>query len=358
MSAMPAARSRPGSSTGPERARGRDRLSVAADAPPEWPAMNAWLLELIVVRARTLDLERRSLARDVAKGLLVRVRPGVYVERTAHEGLTPESKHIVAMRALAAVASSPPVFSHWSAAVLLGLPVDRQQLDRVHVTVEDAADRGLVGVAAHVAHLEAPDRVFTGGLLATSVPRTVVDVARASAFEQGVVVADGALHAGHAVALLEHAVAGAAGRKGFLRARAVVAFADGDAESAGESRTRVTMMQGGIRRPVLQWKVLDRRGLAGRLDFGFPWVPAGGEIDGEQKYRDAMMAPDGPAEAVIREKRREDRVRLEVPRLGRWGYREACSLRLLLPVLARIGVLPERGITIADYSSAFRLATF
>lgn len=321
--------------------------------------MNPWIIELLVVRARTLDLERRSLARDVGKGLLVRARPGVYVERAAFEALTPESQHVVAVRALAAVATTPPVFSHWSAGVLLGLPVDRKHLDRVHVTVQDPADRGLVGVLAHVAPLDVAERVCIGGMLATSVPRTVVDVARASPFELGVVIADGALHAGHDVALLERAVADAAGRKGCRRAQEVVAFADGDAESAGESRTRVTMMQAGIRRPVLQWKVFDRRGLAGRLDFGFPWVPAGGEIDGEQKYRDAMMAPQGPAAAVIREKRREDRVRLEVPRLGRWGYAEACDVRLLTPILAQIGVLPEaRRVTLADYSTAFRLATF
>lgn len=321
--------------------------------------MNPWNLELIVVRTRTLDLERRSLARDAAGGLLTRIRPGVYVERTAHESFTPEGRHVVAMRALAAVASTPPVFSHWSAAVLLGLPVlGRDRLARVHVTVEDAADRGLVGVAAHVAPLGDGDRVFVGGLLATAVPRTVVDVARVSTFEGGVVIADGALHAGLAVDRLQTAVGDATSRKGWRRAQAVVAFADGDAESATESFSRVSMLRLGVRRPVLQWKVFDRRGLAGRLDFGFPWVPAGGEADGEQKYRDAMMAPTGAADVVIREKRREDRIRLEVPRLGRWGAVEARTPRLLGPILARIGVLPERGITIVDYASDFLAATF
>jgi hypothetical protein len=321
--------------------------------------MTAWTLELIVVRALTLDTERRSLARDVDRGLLVRVRPGVYVERIGYETLTPEARHIVAMRALAAVATTPPVFSHWSAAVLLGLPIlDRSTLDRVHVTVDDPSDRGLVGVAAHVAPTVG-DRIRVGDLIVTSGPRTVVDVARATTFDGGVVIADGALHAGYPVAALEAAVASAAGRKGWRRAQTVVAFGDGDAGSAGESRTRVTLVRIGIRKPVLQWKVFDRRGLAGRLDFGFLWVPAGGETDGEQKYRDAMMAPEGPAEAVIKEKRREDRVRLEVPRLARWGYAESCSVRLLAPILARVGVVPERTrITIADYSSPFRLATF
>jgi hypothetical protein len=320
--------------------------------------MDAWTLELLVVRAASLDQERRSLARDCARGLLARVRPGVYVEAATYEALTPEGKHIVTMRALAAVAPQPPVFSYWSAAVLLGLPVFRQHLERVHVTVEDAAQRGLVGVAGHVAPLDAGEKVFVGGLRATSIPRTVVDIARSSPFEIGVAVADGALHAGVPVAALHAAVSDSAGRRGWQRAQQVIAFARPEAESVAESHGRVTMMRIGIRPPVLQWSVFDRRGLAGRLDFGFPWVPAGGEVDGEQKYRNAMMAPTGAADAVIAEKWREDRVRLEVPRLARWGYIESRSVVLLAPILARIGVVPERPrITIADYSSAFLFTT-
>jgi hypothetical protein len=320
--------------------------------------MDAWTLELLVVRTASIDLERRSPARDCARGLLTRVRPGAYVETAAYESLTPEGKHVVAMRALAAVAPTPPVFSYWSAAVLHGLPVFRQHLDRVHVTVEDPAQRGLVAVAGHVAQLDADETVLIGGLRATAVPRTVVDIARTSPFETGVAVADGALHAGSRVEDLQEGVSDAAGRRGWQRAQRVVAFARAEAESVAESRTRVTTMRGGIRPPVLQWRIFDRRGLAGRLDFGFPWVPAGGEVDGEQKYRDAMMAPTGAADAVIAEKWREDRVRLEVPRLARWGYRESGSVILLIPILARIGVVPERRrITLADYSTPFLTMT-
>ena len=113
--------------------------------------MDAWVLELLIVRERMQGGEQRSLARDCARGLIVRIRPGVYVERVAFEALPPEGRHVVAMRALAAVASEAPVFSHWSAAVLHGLPFLGEHLDRVHVVVEDAALRGLVGVAGHVA---------------------------------------------------------------------------------------------------------------------------------------------------------------------------------------------------------------
>ncbi|RIX28071.1 hypothetical protein [Amnibacterium setariae] len=319
--------------------------------------MDPWIVELLIVREQAFEDHRRTLAKDVQRGLLRRVRPGVYVERGVHDALSPEQRHVVSMRALAAVASRPPLFSHWSAAVLLGLPVlGREHLERVHVSVEDASDRGLVGVAARVAAVDAGERAEVRGLQVTTPARTVVDIARISTFESGVVTADGALHLGVPRVALEGAVAAATSRKGWRRAQAVVAFADGDAESPAESTSRVTMLRIGIRRPILQWRVFDRNGLAGRLDFGYPWVPAGGETDGEQKYRDASMAPNGAADAVIKEKRREDRVRLEVPRLGRWGYRESRSPRLLAPILARIGVVPEaRRVTIADYSTEFRV---
>lgn len=320
--------------------------------------MDPWELELIVVRER-FAIERRTLARDCARGRLHRIRAGVYVDRREHETLSASQRHVVATRGLAAVSAEPPIISHWSAAVLHGLPTLGQHLERVHVTVEDAHARGAVGVAWHVAPLERDETVLVGPLRATAPPRTVVDLARASPFEAGVVVADGALHAGIAEEELRRAAASAAGRWGWRRAQEVVAFARAEAESAAESRTRVTLMRLGVRPPALQLSVFDRHGLAGRLDFGFPWVPAGGEVDGEQKYRDAMMAPTGAASAVIAEKRREDRVRLQVPLLARWGYRESGSTTMLLPILARVGVQPERPrITIADYSSAFRLASF
>lgn len=319
--------------------------------------MNPWTVELLVVRERASESERRVLARDRANGLLVRVRPGVYVERLAFEALSPEGRHLVRMRAFAAVSTEPPIFCHQSAAVLHGFPLLDARLDRVHVLVEGTSGRGLVGVAAHVARID-HGVAFIGTLRTTDAARTVVDVARASAFEAGVVVADGALHAGVGRAVLEEAVAAAAGRPGAVRAQHVVAFARPEAESAAESVSRVSMMRMGIEPPALQVVVHDEHGFAGRLDFGFLRGRVGGEVDGEKKYRLAGLAPTGAADAVIAEKRREDRVRRQLDDLARWGWREARSTVLLAPVLASARVLPARPrATMPDYSTAFLIAT-
>ena len=260
------------------------------------------------------------------------------------------------MRALAAMVFNPPVFSHWSAGVLHGLPLlGRRQLARVHVTVTGDAHRGRIGVAAHLAPLSR-DVVQIGTIQATSTARTVVDIALGAPFREGIAAADGALHAGLQREVLVEAVERAADRRGAGRARRVVAFARAEAESAAESQSRVTMLQLGVVSPELQFEVFDRLGLAGRLDFWFPRLRVGGEVDGEKKYLDPALARRGAGRAVVEEKWREDRVRSEIQRLARWGWREAGDPALLGPILARAGVLPERvRPTFEDYCVAATL---
>ena len=145
--------------------------------------VDAWRLEIICVAGMAYSAgERRSISRDVVRGLLVRLLPGAYVERTAFEAMSPEDQHVVRMRALTAVSSAPVVFSHWSAAVLHGLPVVRDRLRVLHVTVEDDDVRHRQGVSAHMFLLENDEVVGSGGLRASGVGRTVVDVAGAAPF--------------------------------------------------------------------------------------------------------------------------------------------------------------------------------
>ena len=55
---------------------------------------------------------------------------------------------------------------------------------------------GDLGVLVHIAALPAEHVVSYRGVLLTSVPRTVIDLARTLPFAEGVAVADSALHAG------------------------------------------------------------------------------------------------------------------------------------------------------------------
>ncbi|RIX26382.1 hypothetical protein [Amnibacterium setariae] len=318
--------------------------------------MNPWQLEIIVVREGSHGGgERRELTRDVGRGLLVRLRQGAYVEREAFAAMTPEDQHLVRMRAFAAVARGPVVFSAFSAAVAHGLPVLRARLASVHTAVGDRRERGQEGVTAHLLPVTAPEVVRIGGILVTSIARTVVDIAGGAPFDEGVMAADAALRLGTVREELEAAHDLVAPRRAARRIREVVAFAHPGGESAAESGSRALMLRLGIAPPRLQHRLVLDDGSEVFLDFLFAQVRVGGEADGDVKYLDPRLAPAGAGRAVVKEKRREDEVRTRVAGLARWGWAESRRPDLLRRVLQRVGVEPSvPRATLADYAALAR----
>jgi hypothetical protein len=106
-------------------------------------------------------------------------------------------------------------------------------------------------VHLHIAALP-PDHVTTReGIRLTSVARTVVDLARASSFRCGVVVADSALRSNQtSKAELQSVITDCARWPGI--SRLVVEFADGRSESVLESISRVAFRDQGLPAPELQ----------------------------------------------------------------------------------------------------------
>ena len=175
------------------------------------------------------------------------------------------------------------------------------------------------------------------GFLATSLARTVVDVARSSTFREGVAIADAALHGlrdhtGRALRkpvdkgeLLDELIA-AGSRRGVAQARAVIDFADGASESPGESCSRVGFRILGLPAPLLQQEFRDRLGLIGFTDFWWPECRLMGEFDGGSKYTDlTFLRGRTPGRALADEKRREDRLRATGRGMSRWGWAIALS---------------------------------
>ena len=79
----------------------------------------------------------------------------------------------------------------------------------------------------------------------------------------------------------------------------------------------------------------------------------GVEVDGDRKYLDPRMAPEGAERAVLAEERREDEVRARLQGLVRIGWVQAGSTTLLQGVLAHVGVgPPRRRATHEDYVAA------
>jgi hypothetical protein len=189
----------------------------------------------------------------------------------------------------------------------------------------------------------------------TAIARTVVDIAGATPFGEGLMAADAALLAGVPRVVLEQAMALAGPRQAARRIADVVAVAHPGAESAAESMTRSNLIRLGYEPPELQHALWDEWGLVAFLDFFFRRFRVGGEADGLMKYLDPALAPSGAGRAVVHEKLREDRVLPLVHGLARWGWREATNATLLRQKLARSGVHPASPrARIADYAAAAR----
>lgn len=305
--------------------------------------------------------ERRAVSRDVERKRFHRVRQGVYVPRaewdaaTGWDGL--RERHIVAMRALAEVAPRPPIFSHWSAGVLHHVPLLAGHLDRVHTTVPDERQRGLDGVAAHVFGLRREEVVRVGPLLATALPRTVVDISGAGPFRGGVMAGDAALYRGLPRDSLDAAVDLAGPRRAQRKIVEVAAFAHPGAESAAESETRCSEFQLGIAPQELQHEVWLHGRLIAVVDSWDDALRIACETDGDEKYLEPKMATNGTGRALIREKKREDLLRSAVSGLARFGSAEACNPIWLRPVLALAGLHPaSQKPTLQDYSAVARAA--
>ena len=121
-----------------------------------------------------------------------------------------------------------------------------------------------------------------------------------------------------------------------------IGFGDGRSGSAGESLSRVAIHRAGLPAPELQARFDDDRGLIGYTDFWWPEAGIIGEFDGLGKYRrDLSGQRRSPADIVVAEKRREDRLRSLGPRVVRWGWSTARSVADLRDVLVAAGVRPE-----------------
>lgn len=123
------------------------------------------------------------------------------------------------------------------------------------------------------------------------------------------------------------------------RIRAVLGFADPASGSPGESVSRALMYRLGFKIPLLQAEIRDARGLAGFTDFDWPEDGVCGEFDGLAKYRKLeYLQGRTPAEVVVDEKRREDRIRSTGRRVVRWTWSELSTPAKFAAYLDSAGV--------------------
>lgn len=265
----------------------------------------------------------------VRNGDLVRVRRGAYV--TGPEPTPPGARvrHRRLIEATLGQCRDGNVVSHMSAAVLHGLPLWHDQLDRVQV-VRDRPGGGRARryVIVRGMPLSAEDVVLVDGFPTTSLARTVVDLACQLPLRRSVGIGDAALRLlaetdplRNLQTELATTLDRAARRPGVPRARRAVAFLDKLAESPGESYSRVVMREQGIPTPELQHEIFDDNGLlVARTDFAWPQLRTLGEFDGLVKY--SGQFGEASSEVVIAEKRREDVLRSYGWQMARWIWSE------------------------------------
>lgn len=275
----------------------------------------------VVSRAQAMSAgyTREQISRRLGDGRWERVRYGQYAERPDMRDLPAWERELLRHRRLvhAAVNSMCPgsaVVSHHSALVMHGVPVWQANLSEVQLTRTAGMRSGpKTGVRHHRSRLGASDVTVVAGLAVTALTRAVVEVAGSSSFEAAVVSADAAFRRSEVSAddllRLREVTHNWPGGPGI---RAVLDFADPQAESVGETRLRVLMHNEGLPVSVLQAEFADADGFVGRVDFYFPEHNTVVEFDGLAKYG------EGTREALIREKLREDRLRalgLEIVRI-------------------------------------------
>ena len=282
----------------------------------------------------------RLLRERHARGELIRLVKGAYVDRDAWITLKPYRRYRV--RVLACARLWPMTeFSHVSAAALWGLPLPNDQL-AVHAR-RSAGSGGRSGVAIQRHGLgHDPNAVVIDGARVTSLALTMAD--NATMRDRGIAVSvlDAGLARPSGPSKSEvTAVAMELGDPRCMsRVLRAIDFADPRAKSPGESLSRVQIHALGFPEPELQVEIRDDEGLAGIVDFAWPKLGIVGEFDGQVKYGEEreFELDKSAREVVVDEKRREDRIRRVVRGFARWDWAEARDRARLAQILEQAGL--------------------
>ncbi|MBM0123195.1 hypothetical protein [Pimelobacter simplex] len=267
----------------------------------------------IDLRAELVRLSHtdRSLAAAVRRGELDRPRRGAYVSALEWARLSSEQRYAVRARAVERQARTDVVLSHTSAVPFYDGPLWGQSLDDVHVTRRDGlTGRKERGVRQHRGLLRDDDVVAAHGFHISSPARTVLECATVASVEAALVVANDFLHRGLVTPreLDERYDEVMAHWPRSLGTSVVLRLADPRIESVGESRTWYFLYRSSLPRPIPQFEVWDCQELVAKLDFALPEHGIWLEFDGRAKYERYLRPGESPADAVVREKLREDRV--------------------------------------------------
>jgi hypothetical protein len=260
------------------------------ELPPEAAAQDG---RFSYQQARAAGITRHALSRALQAGILVETAHGVYAVASQGLGLDAVAAHAALVRDLQLSSSKAWCAARRSAALLMQLPLIGRPPAVAQMLRDGEASRAH-GRNRHlrVGPFPSAHRWEYGGVLMSTPARTVVDIARAEPFRNAVVVADGALRRGVERDDLDAVLSSMRRWPGVAAARAAVRFADGRAESPGESLARVACWRESLPIPEPQVEVYLFGRLLGRVDLMLREYLLAIESDGAIKFTDAGVLPD------------------------------------------------------------------
>lgn len=258
-----------------------------------------------------LGLASSTLSRMVATGELRRVFRGVYQPASLPDTLENRAK------AAALVLAPFAVVCDRSAAWLHGVDAlqwrEHDVIPKLDCVVVRWNRRSrLPAVKGGERDLTRTDVCDIDGVRVTTPLRTALDLGCLLPAREALAVMDAFLRAGLVyreelyAELLRYR-----GRRGVIQCRRVVLYASGAAESAGESWTRMVILDDGLPEPTVQYWVYDGDRPLYRLDLAYPHARVAIEYDGsdfhdsvEQRRRDddrrAWLRAHGWSVIVVR----------------------------------------------------------
>lgn len=287
--------------------------------------------------ATELGVSPRDLRALVAKGELFRLCRGAYVDGAAFRAASSEEQHCFRARGVLALLPSGFALSHHSAAAAWSLPWLGAIPRRVHLVREGPGQHRRS--TTHTIHRSLPSVRLQDrdGLRVIEPAYAILGIAAENGLRQTVAVLDAGLHTGLvASSRIEEMLGVCPGWPGYEVVTAATALTDPEAESPGESLTRLLLRSLGYSvRSQVEIRATSPE-FSARVDFLLEFYPVVIEFDGLKKY----AAADGSADhgALVRAKAREDRLRAlgyEVVRLVWADLKQPERVRELLEAACR-----------------------
>ncbi|AFA75410.1 hypothetical protein GPOL_c44070 [Gordonia polyisoprenivorans VH2] len=268
------------------------------------------------IAAGFTDDELRKARRSGAIVPLVR---GAFVSTADRSRAEMHRLAVIATHQLGRFGTAVP--SHQSAATLHRLPMLKPNLQRLHTTTGKAVNGSRTSTRHdHVGTIPDEQMTTVDGIDVPTIERTAVDVACTSSmgFAGAFAIFNSALRAGADRSTMVEILR--TQRRGVAVARRALHHANGEAENPGEAWSDAVMIEAGLPTPRQQHEFFDDdRRFVARTDFDWAGKLVG-EFDGRVKYMKYLRPGEQPADAVIREKKREDTLRRMGVMVVRWVW--------------------------------------